>query len=133
MDYPDADDPKTHELYNTIDQNRNGGGWGLNQVYGHIEAILSAILTLLGGVALTISLFTSRVPDSSGGYTVLNNPLFVLLSIVVMLAITYLAPLLSNKAESYYALNSDSHNFANRLFQSSTPHSLTRPLHNDKS
>lgn len=85
MDYPDADDPKTHELYNTIDQNRNGGGWGLNQVYGHIEAILSAILTLLGGVALTISLFTSRVPDSSGGFTVLNNPLFILLIIAVML------------------------------------------------
>ncbi len=116
MDYPDADDPKTHELYNTIEQNRNGGGWGLNQVYGHIEGILSAALTLLGGIALTVSLFTSRVPESSGGYTVLNNPLFILMIIAVMLAITYFAPVLSNKAGSYYAVNSDSHNFANRLF-----------------
>ena len=116
MDYPDADNPKTHELYNTIDQNRNGGGWGLNQVYGHIEAILSAILTLLGGFALTVSLFTSRVPDSAGGFTVLNNPLFILPIIAVMLGITYISPLLSNKAGSYYALNSDLHNFGNRLF-----------------
>ena len=114
--YKRQDNPKTHELYNTIEQNRNGGGWGLNQVYGHIEAILSAILTLLGGIALTVSLFTSRVPDSSGGFTVLNNPLFILLIIAVMLIITYIAPLFSNKAGSYYALNSDSHNFANRLF-----------------
>ena len=116
MDYPDADNPKTHELYNTIDQNRNGGGWGLNQVYGHIEAILSAILTLLGGIALTVSLFTSRVPDSAGGFTVLNNPLFILPIIAAMLGITYISPLLSNKAGSYYALNSDLHNFGNRLF-----------------
>lgn len=116
MDYPDADNPKTHELYNTIDQNRNGGGWGLNQVYGHIEAILSAILTLFGGIALTVSLFTSRVPDSAGGFTVLNNPLFILPIIAAMLGITYISPLLSNKAGSYYALNSDLHNFGNRLF-----------------
>ena len=65
---------------------------------------------------MTISLFTSRVPESSGGYTILNSPLFILLMIAVMLAITYLAPLLSNKAGSYYALHSDSHNFGNRLF-----------------
>ena len=116
MDYPDADNPKTHELYNTIDQNRNSGGWGLNQVYGHIEAILSAILTLFGGIALTVSLFTSRVPDSAGGFTVLNNPLFILPIIAAMLGITYISPLLSNKAGSYYALNSDLHNFGNRLF-----------------
>lgn len=116
MDFPDVDNPKTHELYNTIEQNRGGGGWGLNQVYGHIEGILSAFLTLLGGVALTVSLFTSRVPDTAGGYTVLNNPLFIFLIIAVMLAITYFVPVLSNKAGSYFALNSDSHNFGNRLF-----------------
>lgn len=116
MDYSDVDNPKTHELYNTIVQNRNGGGWGLNKVYGHIEGILSAVLSLLGGIALTVSLFTSRVPDSSGGYTVLNNPLFIFMMVAVMLAITYFAPLLSNKAGSYYALNADSHSFANRLF-----------------
>ena len=116
MDYPDVDNPKTHELYSTIQQNQGGGGWGLNQVYGHIEGILSALLTLLGGVVLTISLFTSRVPNTAGGYTVLNNPLFILLIIAVMLAITYISPLLSNKAGSYYALNSDFHNLGNRLF-----------------
>lgn len=116
MDYADADDAKTHELYATIEQNRNGGGWGLNRVYGHIEGILSAFLTLCGGVALTISLFTSRVPDTSGGYTILNNPLCILLILAVMLVVTYSAPLLSNKAGSYYALHSDSHNMGNRLF-----------------
>ena len=116
MDYEDADNAKTHELYDTIEQNRNGGGWGLNRVYGHVEGILSAVLTLFGGIALTVTLFTSRVPYSSGNYTILNHPLFIVLIIAVMLAITYLAPMLSNKARSYYALNSNSHNLGNRLF-----------------
>ena len=116
MDFQDADHPKTHELYHTIVQNRSGGGWGLDQVCGHMEGILSAALSLLGGAALTVSLFTSRVPDTAGGYTVLNHPLFILLIVAAMLATTYLAPLLSNKAGSYFALNSDSHNFGNRLF-----------------
>lgn len=116
MDYEDVDNPKTHELYNTIEQNRNGGGWGLNRVYNHIEGLLSAVLTLLGGAALTVSLFTSRVPEDSGGYTVLNNPLLILAMIAIMLAITFFAPVLSNKAGSYYAVRSNTHNYANRLF-----------------
>jgi len=116
MDYEDADSAKTHEMYDTIEQNRNGGGWGLNQVYEHIEGIFSAVLTLFGGMALTITLFTSRIPETAGNFTVLNNPLFILLIVAVMLTITYLAPILSNKADSYFALNSDMHNLGNRLF-----------------
>lgn len=116
MDFVDSDDTKVHEMYNTIDQNQNGGGWGLIQVYEHIESIISSVITLLGGIVLTISLFTSKVPFDAGRYTVMNNPLFILLIIVVMLAITYISPMLSTKAGSYYAMNSDSHNLGNRLF-----------------
>lgn len=116
MDYEDADSARVHEMYNTIEQNRNGGGWGLNRVYGHAEGILSGILTLFGGITMTITLFTSRVPDTSGGYVILNNPTFIFLIVVIMLVITYLSPMFSNKAGSYYALNSDSHNLGNRLF-----------------
>lgn len=116
MDFPDSDNPKVREMYDTIEQNRNGGGWGLNRVYGNVEGFLSAILSIFGGISLTVTLFTSRVPDNAGAYTVLNHPLFILLIIAVMLIINYLAPMLSNKAGSYYALNSDSHNLGNRLF-----------------
>lgn len=116
MDYGDADSAETHELYNTIEQNRNGGGWGLNKAYDHAEAALTAVLSLFGGIALTVTLFTSPVPDASGGYTYLNHPAIILLVVTIMLAITYFAPMLSNKAGSYYARNSDSHNLGNRFF-----------------
>ena len=116
MDYASLDETETAELLSTIRQNQNGGGWGLYRVIGNYETLCSSVLTILGGISLTVSLFMSRVPESAGAYTVLNNSLFVILVIVVMLLITYLAPALSNKAGSYWALNADSHNLGNRLF-----------------
>ncbi len=116
MDFAIIDDTKTHEMLSTIRQNHNGGGWGLFKVIGNYESLFSAIFTITGGVSLTISLFTTNVPESSGAYTILNNPLFIIGVIVVMLAIIYIAPVLSNKAGKYSALNADTHNLANRLF-----------------
>lgn len=116
MDFVDIDNTKTHELLSTIRQNQNGGGWGLYRVIYNYETLLSSLLTLLGGITLTVSLFVSRVPDHAGAYTILNHPLFVLLVVAVMLAVTYLAPALSNKAGSYWARNADQHNLGNRLF-----------------
>lgn len=116
MDYVKIDDTKTHELLSTIRQHGQGGGWGIHRVLYNCASLLSAVLTILGGIAMTVSLFTARVPESAGAYTVLNNPLFLLLVILVMLGVTYIAPMLSNKAESYWALNAGDHTLANRLF-----------------
>lgn len=116
MDYADMDKSETAEMLSTIKQNQNGGGWGLSRVIRCYEQLFSAVLSLLGGISLTATLFTSRVPEGAGSYTILNQPLFIVLVALVMLLITYLSPALSNKAGSYWALNSSAHNLANRLF-----------------
>lgn len=116
MDYVNLDETKTAELLSTIRQNQNGGGWGLYRVIGNYETLCSSVLTILGGISLTVSLFASHVPESAGAYTILNNPLFLVFVIAVMLVITYAAPALSNKAGSYWALHADSHNLGNRIF-----------------
>lgn len=116
MDFVGIDDAKTHEKLSTINQNQNGGGWGLYRVTWSLNNLLSAVFNLLGGAALTVTLFTQDVPEEAGRLTVLNNPLFVLAVIAVMVAVTYISPALSNKAGSYYARRSDTHNLANRLF-----------------
>lgn len=116
MDFVSIDDTKTHEKLSTIKQNQNGGGWGLYEVIGHYESLISALVTLFGGAALTVTLFTRSVPEDAGSLTILNNPSFVLAVILVMLAVTYLSPALSNKSNSYYARHADSHNLGNRLF-----------------
>jgi ATP-binding cassette subfamily B protein len=115
-DFVNLDDPHTSELLSTIRQSAYGGGWGLGRVILCYEDLLSSILTILGGLALTISLFVSKVPDDAGTLTVLNRPPVVLGVIVLMLAVTFLAPVFANQAGSYFAKYSDNHRLGNRLF-----------------
>jgi len=116
MDFVDIDNPKTHELLSTIRQNEQMSGWGLFMVLSSYPELVSSVFTLLGGIVLTFSLFTSKVPESAGSYTILNSPLLILLVAAVMLAVTYTAPILSNKAKDYFASNSEHGKLGNRLF-----------------
>lgn len=116
MDFSCVEDAKTQQLLSTIRQNQNSQGWGLIRAFNSVEQIVSSSATILGGAALTVTLFTSRVPQSAGWLTILNNPLFILLILAVMIAITYAAPALSGKANEYWAREAGLHNLANRLF-----------------
>ncbi len=116
MDYVARDNPTTAELLSVIEQNQNGGGWGLFHVVGNCEKLCSALLNVVGGISLTVSLFVSQVPQEAGAYTLLDHPLIVVGVIAAMLAVTLLAPMFTNKADSYWAINADLHNLNNRLF-----------------
>lgn len=115
-DFANLDETANLELLSTVRQNQNSGGWGLQQVLRNAQELCAALLTILGGVSLTVSLFLSRVPDSAGAYTVLNEPWLAALVIAVMLAVTLLAPALDNRASRYWAEQLGGHNFANRFF-----------------
>ncbi len=116
MDYVDLDDTHTAETLSTIRQNFTGGGWGLGRVLKCYGELLSSAFTILGGLALTVTLFARRVPADAGALTLLNNPVVVVAVIAVMLAVTFVAPVLNNKAGSYFAKHADDHNLGNRLF-----------------
>ena len=116
LDYHISDDPETRKKLSTIRQNANGGGWGIHRVPGNFNSLLQGVLNLLGGLTLTASLFTSKVPKEAGSLTFLNSPVLILLFLAGILAATALSSFLSTKADSYSALNSDLHNLANRLF-----------------
>lgn len=116
MDYLDLDETKNMEQLAMIRESQNGGGWGLYRVMNDYELLCSSVLTTLGGISLTCSLFTLRVPESAGAYTVLNHPLLIALVIVLMLLITYAAPALSTKAGSYWAIKAGDHVQGNRIF-----------------
>lgn len=115
-DYVNLDDTHTAEMLSTIRQNMNSGGWGLGRVLKCYEGLISSVLTILGGLALTVTLFVSRVPVESGKLAILNNPLVVAAVIAAMLAVTFIVPMLDNKAGSYYAKYANVHNLGNRLF-----------------
>lgn len=115
-DFVNLDETRTAELLSTIRQNMNSGDWGLCRVITSYETLCSCALTILFGISLTVSLFVSRVPDDNGSFTRLNHPLAAISIIILMLAVTFLAPILNNKSGSYAAKYADSHNLANRLF-----------------
>ncbi len=114
LDFASLDRSRTSELLSTVLQSMQGGGWGIFRVLGSAEELLKSALTIVGGVSLTISLFASRVADNA--YAYLNDPLVVAAVVAVMIAITFFAPMLQNKAGSYFARYADSHRLANRLF-----------------
>ena len=116
MDFMDVDSTKTHELLSTIRQNQQGFGFGLFQVIEQYPKLISSVFTMIGGIVLTVSLFTSKVPESAGIYTMLNSPFLVILIAAVMLAVTYLSPMLSNKSKNYWAMYSGQGALGNRLY-----------------
>lgn len=116
MDYADMDSGDTHILYNKIQQNANANGRGLGSVEWRFMDFLSAVATLLGGIAMTVTLFVRRVPESAGGLTALNSPLFILGIIAVLMLVTYLAPAFQNVAGRFYAKNANRHSRSNQLF-----------------
>lgn len=116
MDFIDIDDSKTHELYYKIQQFHSGGNWGIPRLMKIFEEFVAALFTIVGGIVLTVSLFTSRVPEGAGQYTVLNHPLFLLVVLVVMFGTIYLAPALITKADRFWVKNSDKRMEGNRLF-----------------
>ncbi len=114
LDFADADDPKCIEERHRIFQ-ASTAGMG-NNVFGQYKAMVSDILSILGGISLTVSLFIIKVPESGGWLVVLNNPLFVLLLIGIMLSIIYVVPVLQNKAGKIHASHAYDHMQANREF-----------------
>lgn len=116
MDFSSIDDPHTQDLFAQIRQNLQWSSWGLTRLPGNFEQAWNALIQIAGAVALSVSLFTLQVPDSSASLTWLTQPLFLLCLILLMLIVTLAAPILSTKAQSYRANCSDVARMGNRKF-----------------
>ena len=116
MDFADVDDGHVQELRSRIWQNTDSGGWGLYKIIYSFDAIVRSVMSIISAILLTASLFTLPVAANSGGLTILNHPVFILLIIAVMFGVTFAAPLLSVKAGSYWVRYADENQLGNRLF-----------------
>jgi len=114
MDFRDANDPITHDRLSKMRQATNWMGWGLPRLLWEYEKIVGAFFTIGGAIALSVSLFTLPVREDAVGVTILNSPLFAAAIIVMLLAVTIISPMLSNKAQSYWARQDGT--FGNRFF-----------------
>jgi len=116
MDYADADDQKTRDLFTQIQQSGNWGGWGFNYIHMYISWCIESVAGILGAAALTISLFTQKVPETAGALTVLNHPLFILGIVGILLGMTFIRPALLGKANAGWGGLAEQSRFGNRVF-----------------
>lgn len=100
MDFDKFDDTKTAEQRSLIRQYQSMG-FGISTALIIYGGVCKAVLTAIGGIGLTISLFTSRISNTSGAYAFLDNPVVVLLVIVSLVLISYISPVLLIKADKY--------------------------------
>lgn len=116
MDFPRLDDPKTHDDLSQILQNENWSGYGLGRVLDVETKLPMSIFGVLGVVALTVTLFTQRVPESAGAWTVLNHPLFLLGCLLLLALLSVLPSLCMNRASMLTAELAPLARLGNRFF-----------------
>lgn len=117
MDYSDIDKQSTHDLRAQIRQNEKWAGWGLAMIPENIvESFVKSVVGIISAAFLTVSLFTTLVPKTSGVLTALNNPVFIPLLFGLMVGLSLLSGSLYSKALSYMANASKEATYANRLF-----------------
>ena len=116
MDFQAADAPQTHELLSQMRQNTNWYGHGLMLPIWYLEKLIQPIFGILGAAALTVSLFTAQAPASAGGFTALNNPLITALALLLLLGVTFLAPICQNKSTMFVVKSAELIKGSNRFF-----------------
>uniref|UniRef100_UPI00405775F3 ABC transporter ATP-binding protein n=1 Tax=Acetatifactor sp. TaxID=1872090 RepID=UPI00405775F3 len=116
LDFCSLDDQHTHDMHSQLLQNEQWSGWGLSRCFWIFDSASTSVVSILGAIALTISLFTLQVPDSAGALTILNHPLFILALIIITILVPLLSSLCTLKASSYWVKYADEARFGNRLF-----------------
>ena len=114
LDYADVDRQAVFDLYAQIRQNENWSGWGLPKTISFFESFVTAVVQILGGVGLSVSLFLSPVPaDSSLAF--LNHPLSAVAILGLMLLAAVVSPLCANRANRYWTDHAATVRLANRI------------------
>ncbi len=116
MDYADMDKQENHDLRSQIGQNENWASWGLMRTPDLYENGLQSMIGILSGVALTVSLFTSPVPQTAGRLVILNSPLFILALAAVLVLVSLFAGACNVRVIAYWGSAAGEATFGNRLF-----------------
>lgn len=115
MDYQDVDDQRSYDAFLNVVQNDNWAGYGIRYVGYIFDDLLTAVFRILGGIALSVSLFVADVPDGSP-LDALNGPACGIVFIAVMLAIVMIASKCEDNGNRLWARHAEDARFGNRVF-----------------
>lgn len=116
LDFTDIDKPETHDLRSKILQVENWNGWGFNQFPYRFTSVVESCMGILCAVVLTVSLFTTPVPENAGIFTILNHPVFVFIFILFLILITTSVGMCNAKALTYVSKAAENATLGNRIW-----------------
>ena len=116
MDYASLEDREIQDLRAQLQQNEGWSGWGLMRTPQIFEEGVQAVIGICSGIALTVPLFLQPVPDSAGGLTLLNHPVFILLLAAVLLGISALGGRWESRVLHGWSSVRAEATFGNRMF-----------------
>lgn len=116
MDYAALEDQKNRDLREKIREVENWSDWGYMRIPLFLREILKSVLGILGGIALTVSLFTAKLPETAGKLQILNHPASAIALLAAMFLFSYLVGLLEGKAGECWNSQEEDATFGNRLF-----------------
>ncbi len=114
MDFADIDKQQTMDLYTQIMQNANWSGWGINHLHRYCVDFTQGLAGIVGAIALTVTLFTTRVP--AGDMTVLNSPVFLGAILAGMILLTLISGWIGNRSNAAWASYAESARQGNRIY-----------------
>lgn len=114
MDFEDADSERVYDLFTTAKQTQNFQGYGMYNTLNLSEKVLTAVLKILGGIGLSVTLFTSKVTD--GAYAFLDSSVFALFIVGIMLGVSFLSAFFTGKVNELFVKCNAGGRFGNRCF-----------------
>ena len=115
LDYAEMDRQSVHDLFAQIQQNDDWSSWGMRRARRNFEDLVRHATLMLGGVALSVNLFASRVPGESS-LAFLNHPLLSAGVAGLMLLVAVASPLCGNRAQRFWSRYASDARLGNRLF-----------------
>ncbi|MDE6220427.1 MAG: ATP-binding cassette domain-containing protein, partial [Lachnospiraceae bacterium] len=89
----------------------------MRMVYLQFRDFIEALFQLLGGIALSVSLFRLPVRVDAGWLAMLNHPLCILLLVLLLFGVTVLSPCLETIGTKCWIECDEGFKFGNRMFQ----------------
>lgn len=116
MDFADADRQEVRSLRAQISQNERWGGLGLINAAIIYKELIGSLTGIFSGIALTVRLFATPVPESAGKLVLLSSPWFLLPLGGLFVGISLLSGrLYTVYAQEYDRLSKDA-TFGNRVY-----------------
>ena len=115
LDYNEVDRQDVFDLDSQLDQAYTWRGWGIAKTVTYFRSLLEAIVRILGGAGLSVSLFAAQTAPGSP-FPFLNHPLCAAAIVAVLLAVAAISPLCANRANGYLLRTAEENMFVNRCF-----------------